>query len=100
MLGIAFKLLHLAGDFVDVGEQTAGRFAVETSGGNERVVAFLALRPRLRIQLGPVVPAFCWRIRSEMAPARSGIEGFVLFAFRVHVINKILLCRVSYWEAF
>src|SRR5512132_3996549 len=34
MLGIAFKLLHFAGDFVDVGQQTAGGFAVETSGGN------------------------------------------------------------------
>ena len=34
MLRIAFKLLHLAGDLVDVGKQPAGRFAVEAGGGN------------------------------------------------------------------
>src|SRR6266478_3912513 len=33
MLWITFKLLHLAGGFVDVGQQTASRFAVEAGGG-------------------------------------------------------------------
>src|SRR2546425_1022434 len=79
MFGIAFKLLHLAGNFVDVREQTAGRFAIETSGGNERVVAFLTLWPRLRIKLGPVIPALLWRIRREMAPAGARIESLVVF---------------------
>ena len=77
MLGIAFKLLNLAGDFVDVGEQPARRFAVEAGGGNERVVPLLALRPGLRIKLGPIVPALLWRKRREMTPARAGIESFV-----------------------
>ncbi len=74
MLGIAFKLLHLAGDFVDVGEQPAGGFAVEAGGGNERVVTLLAPRPRLRIELGPVVPALLGWKRREMTAARAGIE--------------------------
>jgi len=35
MLWITFKLLYLAGGFVDIGQQTASRFAVEAGGRNE-----------------------------------------------------------------
>src|SRR6266404_6285683 len=76
MLGIAFELLHLASDFVDVGEQTAGRFAIKTGGRNEGIVSFFTPRPRLRIKLSPIVPALLRRKRREMAARGPGIESF------------------------
>src|SRR2546422_9432861 len=74
MLRIAFKLLHLARSFVDVGKQTAGGFAVEAGGGYERVVSLFALRPRQRIKLRPIIPAVFWRIRGWINPARPGLK--------------------------
>ena len=71
MFGIAFKLLNLARDFVDVGEQAASGFAIETSGGDQSVVTLFALRPGLRIEFSPVVPTLFWRIGSKMNPARA-----------------------------
>src|SRR5258705_11861460 len=76
MFRIAFKLLNLTGDFINVGKQTAGGFAVETGGGNERVMTLFALWPRARIEFGPIIPAFLWWEGCEMIAARAGIEGF------------------------
>src|SRR5258708_19224644 len=84
MFRIAFKLLNLTSDFINVGKQTAGGFTVETGGGNERVMTLFALWPRARIEFGPIVPAFLWWEGCEMVAARAGVEGlatgFGLFA--------------------
>src|SRR5436190_6601469 len=78
MLGVAFELLHLASDFVDVGKQTTRRLAIEAGGWHQRIVTFLTPRPRLRIKLRPVIPAFLGWKRREMAARRAGIKGFIL----------------------
>src|SRR5262245_10704540 len=78
MLRVALELLHLARDFVDVSQQATRRFAVEASGWDERVVPLLALRPRTRVQFGPIIPALLRRKRRQMTPARTRVEGFVV----------------------
>ena len=89
MFRIAFKLLNFARDFVDIREQSTRRFAVEASGGNERVMPLLSLRPRPRIELGPIIPPLLRRKRREMTPTRTRIEGFV---YRVYLaISCIIL---------
>ena len=76
MFGIAFELLYLTSDFVDVSKQAAGRFAVEASGWNERIVTFFTLWPGARIEFGPIVPAFFGWKGGEVNAGRSGIESF------------------------
>ena len=39
-------------------------------------MSLFALRPRARIEFGPVVPTFLWWKRGEMAAARARVEGF------------------------
>src|SRR6185369_2948133 len=56
MFRIAFELLNFTSDFVDVSKQPARRLAVEASGGNDRVMPLLPLRPRARIQFRPIIP--------------------------------------------
>ena len=91
MFGIAFELLSFARDFVDVSEQAAGRFAVEARGWHERVVTLDALRPRARVELGPVVSALLRLKRGEMAATRSWVEG--LFHSVIKRVARIaLLC--------
>jgi hypothetical protein len=86
MFGITLKLLNLAGYFVDVGEQSARRFAIETRRRNERVMPLLPLRPRTRIELGPIIPALLWRERRQMTPTRPRVESFGLkFSFCAQV---------------
>src|SRR5258705_5016504 len=97
MFRIAFKLLNLTGDFINVGKQTAGGFTVETGGGNERVMTLFALWPRARIEFGPIVPAFLWWEGCEMVAARAGVEslatGFGLFAGgRYALLLRLIHC--------
>ncbi len=75
MLRIPFELPHLERLSVHVGEEPACRFAVEAGRGDERVVILHPPRPRLRVELHPVVPVLARRKRGEMDAARSGIEG-------------------------
>jgi hypothetical protein len=46
MLRIAFKLLYLASNFVDISKQPARRLAIEAGGGNDRIMSLLPLGPR------------------------------------------------------
>ena len=55
---IALKLLNLHRLAVDVGEQPAGRLAVETGSGDDRVVALAAVG----VHLFPVVPLIGRRV--------------------------------------
>ena len=85
MFGIAFKLLDVAGDFVDVGEQAAGRLAVETSCRDQGIMALFAFGPGLRIEFCPIIPTLFWRKRSEMTATGAGIERF---AARYGVVTR------------
>src|SRR5262249_40427816 len=102
----ALKLLYHAGCFIDVGEQTAGRFTVEASCWNECVVSLLAPRPSLWIKFNPIVPTlFRWK-RREMNATWTRIERFTtsgsLFAGCVNtgvgVVSRhaVVLCRFDY----
>src|SRR6185369_5985682 len=75
VFGVAFKLLNVARDFIDISEQATCRFAVEARGRDDRVMALFAFRPRARIELGPVVPALLRRKRGEMTAARAWVES-------------------------
>src|SRR5438132_1347988 len=78
ILRIALELLNLIRIFVDVGEQSTRRLAVEARRWHELITPFLPPRPRLRIQLSPIIPAlFGWKGR-EMNERGAGIEGFVV----------------------
>src|SRR5262249_24086734 len=73
ILGIAFELLDCSRLFVDVRQQPARRFAFEACRRHQLVMALLALRPGLRIELSPIIPAFLWREGGEMDTRRSGV---------------------------
>ena len=64
---VALKLRDLPGFFVDIGQQPASRFAVETNRGNQRVMFLDPPRPSLGIVLNPVVPLLHRRSRGKMA---------------------------------
>src|ERR1019366_7448095 len=51
MLGIAFEFANLERILVNVGEQAASRFAVETYRRNDRIAALDLARPMRRIEL-------------------------------------------------
>ena len=78
ILRIAFKFLNLVRVFVDVSEQPARRLAVKTSGRDQRITSLLPSRPRLRIQLSPIIPALLWRKRREMNARRAGITSLAI----------------------
>jgi hypothetical protein len=67
MLWISLKLRDLSGGFINVGEKSASRFAVEADGWYELIMLFDATRPSHRIVLNPIVPLFDGRVRLEMA---------------------------------
>src|SRR5215467_695586 len=67
MPGIAFELVDFSALLVDVSEQAAGGFAVETDGGNQLVVLLYAPRPGFRVELDPIVPLLDGRTRGEVA---------------------------------
>src|SRR5262249_31578780 len=75
VLGVALELPDLERVLVHVGEQAAGRFAVEAGRGHEQAAAFDALRPRARVELDPVVPALARRVGAERRAAGTGVEG-------------------------
>ena len=57
-----------------------------------------ALRPGLRIKLGPIVPALFWRKRGEMAAAGAGIEGFAArFSFFAGGVNPFVAFFGAHW---
>src|SRR5262249_19715875 len=70
-----FKLLNLIGVFVDISKQAASRLAVEAGGGNELIVPLFTLRPGLRIQFCPIIPAFFWREGRELDARRAWIRS-------------------------
>ncbi len=79
MLGVPLELPNLERLLVDVGKQTARRFAVEAGGGNQNLPQLLPARPRLRIQLDPVVPPSPWAgtkpARPRSGPGRRSPSG-------------------------
>ena len=97
MFGVTFKLLHFAGDFIDVGEEPARRLAVEARRRHQRIMPLDPLRPRPRIQLRPIAPPLLGRERRQMPPAWPGVEGFfssILWILGTHLI-LIVNCDVS-----
>ena len=71
MQGIAFELLNLTGLLIDVREQPAGGFAVETGGGNERVTALDFFGSAPGVELNPVIPALGWWIAGKLCSRRT-----------------------------
>src|SRR5260370_42613794 len=75
VLRVAFKFLNFTGFFIDISEQSARRFTVETGRRDELVMPLFATGPGLGIKLGPIIPAFFRWERGEMDSARAGVEG-------------------------
>src|SRR6185503_16430256 len=75
VLGVALELTNFERLAVHVGQQAAGRLAVEARRRHQHVVALDALRPRPRVELDPVVPALARRVGAERRAARAGVEG-------------------------
>ena len=75
VLGIAFELGDFERGLVDVGQQAARRFAVETGGGHQHEPLLDPLRPGLRVELDPVVPALLGWERSQVDAAGTRVEG-------------------------
>ena len=67
MLWVAFKLRDLSSFLIDIGEDSARRFAVEADGGYKLVVLFDAARPGFGIVLDPIVPLLDRRAIRKMA---------------------------------
>ena len=101
ILRIPFEFLNLVRVFVDVSKQSTRRLAVETSRRHKLITPLLTPRPRLRIQLRPITPAFFRRKRREMDTRRAGIEGFVVSLIGSHspsharneLSNSLLSCE-------
>ena len=75
MRGVALELLDLEGLLVDVGEQPAGRLAVEADGRDQRIAALHLSGPGHRIVLDPVLPALHGGIARQAARARGQLAG-------------------------
>ena len=73
VLGVALELAHLERLRVDVGEQAAGRLAVEARRRDEHRPPLDSSRPRLRVELDPVVPALLRRVGDQVGSARPGV---------------------------
>src|SRR6266496_3361610 len=58
----------VAGPFVDVSQQPACRFAIETNCRNQRVVFLDTARPGFRVEFNTVIPLFHGRTKSQIAP--------------------------------
>ena len=63
--GIAFELLHPHLVLVDVGQQSAGRLAVEADGRDQGVMLLDFLGPLRGIVFGPIIPTIGWGIAGE-----------------------------------
>ena len=74
---VAFELLDLAGRLVDVGQQPAGRLAVEADRRHAAVVALDALRPGRRVEFRPVVPLLGVRTDRQLPGASHVAAAFV-----------------------
>ncbi len=75
VLRVALELAHFERLRVDVGEQAAGRLAVEARRRDEHRPPLDSSRPRLRVELDPVVPALLRRERDQMGPRRPGVAA-------------------------
>ena len=69
VLGVALDLVDLARFLVEVTEQTATSFAVEARGRYQRVLLLDLRRPRLGVELGPVMPLLERRVVREIGHA-------------------------------
>src|SRR5689334_22404468 len=74
MLRIPLKLLHLAGDLVDISEEPTRRLAVEARGRHERIMSLDPSRPRPGIELRPIRPSLLRGERRQPPPAWARIE--------------------------
>ncbi len=70
VLRVALDLGDLAGRLVEIGDETAARLAVEARGRDHRVVALHPVRPRLGVELGPVVPTIVGRVLVQIGHRR------------------------------
>ena len=85
---IALELGDLPGFFVDIGQQSAGRFTIETNRRNKLIMLLQSTGPRLGVEFNPVIPLFYRGTISEMAP--------VAFEIMIHSESpSILACRGS-----
>ena len=100
MLGITFELLNFASGLVDVSQETARGFAVEAGSGDERVVTLFPPWPGLRVEFGPIVPAFFRREGREMDAGRARIEGFVPRLCLVARCVHLFVVRISHQSDF
>ena len=75
VLRVALELAHLERLAVDVGQQAAGRLAVEAGRRHEHVVPLDPLAASARVELDPVVPALLRREGGELGAARARVEG-------------------------
>ena len=74
VLGIALELADLHRLLVHVRQQATRRLAVEARGRHQHVALLDLARPRLRVQLDPVVPALLGREHRQVHTARTGVE--------------------------
>src|SRR5208283_4415121 len=91
MLGIAFEFANLESIPVNVGEQAASRFAVETYRRDDRIAALDLPRPMRRIQLDPIFPLRRRRIASQSV--RRRIE---ILRGRIQRLRVITHCNSLY----
>ncbi len=75
MIGVALQLLDAARLFIDIGQQPAGRLAVEADSGDNFVMPLHFARPRLRVVFYPVVPALRRRTRGQIAHGHRLARG-------------------------
>ena len=66
-MGLPSNFVDLPRFLIDIRQQPASGFTVETNRGNQRVVLLNAPRPRFGIELNPVIPFLHRRTISEMA---------------------------------
>src|SRR5262249_55092481 len=67
MRGVSFEFLDAYLLFVNVGQEPACRFTIETDGRDQGVVPFDFARPLRRIVFCPIVPTVCWWKAGEAA---------------------------------
>src|SRR6266567_9137958 len=68
MHGIAFELRDLPGFLVDISQQAACGFAIETDRRNQGVMLLDPARPGFGVKLNPVLPLLHGRTVSQVAP--------------------------------
>src|SRR5207245_1571488 len=72
---VAFELAHPHRILVDVGQEPAGRLAVEADRRHEHVALLDPARPLLRVVLAPVVPLLRRRVGLQPRAWREPLDG-------------------------